>query len=76
MVAHTSEKSRLSLLQLVENRIRTATHGRIRDLAVEEVHGMVVVRGLVPSHHMRQLALQGALDVLPGDCCLPMITVA
>ncbi|GIW87466.1 MAG: hypothetical protein KatS3mg108_1790 [Isosphaeraceae bacterium] len=64
------------LLDRVESRIRELTYGRIRNLAVVEEDGKVVVRGQVPSHHMRQLALQGALELLPGDACCPCITVA
>ena len=56
-------------------RVRQSTHGRIRDLSVEEVQGRVVVRGHVPSHHMKQLALQGALEILPGDRFAAKITV-
>lgn len=65
----------LTLTQQVESRVRASTHGRIRDLSVEEVHGRVVVRGHVPSHHMKQLALQGALELLSGDRFSANITV-
>ncbi len=66
---------RSSLVQDVENRVRENTHGRIRGLAVEEVHGWVEIRGQVPSHHTRQLALHAALQLLPGDRCRSCITV-
>ncbi len=56
-----------TLVELVAVRIRRATFERIRDLVVEEVGGRIVVRGHVPSHHVRQLALQGALELLSGD---------
>ena len=65
----------LSLVQIIANRVRQTTHGRIRDLAVEEVQGRVVIRGQVPSHHTRQLALHAALEFLPGDLCNSCITV-
>jgi hypothetical protein len=64
-----------SLIHQVENRVRQSTHGRIRNLSVEEVEGQVVVRGQVPSHHMRQLALHGALELLSGDRFSALITV-
>ena len=63
----SSTTVRASLLECVRVRIREATHGRIRDLVVEDVGGVVVVRGLAPSHHLKQLALQGALELLSGD---------
>src|SRR5690242_19109068 len=57
----------LTLTQLVESRIRDSTHGRIRDLKVEESHGHLVVRGNAPSYHTKQLALHGALELLSGE---------
>ena len=73
MVAHTSESH--PLVEKVARRVQELTCGRIRDLAVEEVQGKVVVRGSVPTHHVRQLALQGALELLAAESCRPMITV-
>lgn len=75
MVAHTSDQSRPTLSERVANRIREATYGRIQNLFVEEVQGQVVVRGQASSHHIRQLALQGALELLSADRCRPIITV-
>jgi hypothetical protein len=72
---YTPAEESASLAQLVESRIRQSTHGRIRDLKVEEVQGRVVVRGSVPSHHTRQLALQVALELLPEDSFSSLITV-
>ncbi len=65
----------LTLSQQVETRVLKSTHGRIRDLSVEEIQGRVVVRGQVPTHHMKQLALQGALELLSGDRFSAKITV-
>lgn len=65
----------MTLTQLVESRINQSTHGRIRDLTVEEVHGLVVVRGNAPSHHTKQLALHGALELLAYDRFSAEITV-
>jgi hypothetical protein len=65
----------MTLSQLVESRIRQSTHDRIRDLKVEEVQGLVVVRGTAPSYHAKQLALHGALELLPGQRISTEITV-
>jgi hypothetical protein len=65
----------LPLAERIKIRIRQVTHDRIRNLDVVEVHGQVIVRGQVASHHMRQLALQGALELLSGQDCQPQITV-
>jgi hypothetical protein len=64
-----------TLIQQIEARVRESTHGRIRNLTVEEVKGQVVVRGQAPSHHTRQLALQGALELLSSDRFSSLITV-
>lgn len=64
-----------SLIQQVAERIKRTTHGRIRDLLVEEIKGMVVIRGRVPSHYSRQLALHGALELLPSERCRAEIRV-
>ena len=64
-----------TLIQRIETRVRESTHGRIRNLSVEEIKGQVVVRGQVPSHHTRQLALHGALELLSGDRFSSKITV-
>ncbi len=65
----------LTLAEKVASRVRESTHGRIRNLQVEEVQGRVVVRGQVPSHHTKQLALHGALELLSGDRFCSNITV-
>ncbi len=64
-----------SLVERVECKVRQLTHGRIRNLVVEEVQGQVVVSGQVPSRHAKQLALQGALELLSGDRFAERITV-
>lgn len=64
-----------SLAEQIEARVWQSTHGRIRNLSVEDVRGHVFVRGQVPSHHTRQLALHGALELLSGDRFSAMITV-
>jgi hypothetical protein len=68
--------SPLPLLQEIEARVRRTTHGRIRNLSVEQEDGKVVVRGHAPSRYAKQLALQAALEFVSGDCFHEQITVA
>ena len=56
-----------TLARRVESRVRQEAHDRIRNLSVEERHGRVVVRGESPTYYAKQLALHGALGVLPGE---------
>ena len=65
----------LTLVEMVETRVRQSTHNGIRNLTVEEVEGRFVVAGQVSSQHMKQLALQGALEVLSGQQFAARITV-
>jgi hypothetical protein len=71
----SSSMEGLSLVERVRSRICEATHGRIRDLVVEEVGGRVEVRGQSGSQHLRQVALQAALELLSGDRFSAKITV-
>ncbi len=64
-----------SLSEQVQERVLRSTHGRIRNFTVEDVSGHLFLRGQVPSHHTRQLALHGALELLSGDRFSAMITV-
>ena len=66
----------LTLAQRVESKVRESTHGRIRNLVVEEVRGQVIVSGQVPSRHAKQLALHGALELISGDRFAEKITIA
>lgn len=70
-----SSDDRMTLMEQVETRVRETTHGRIRNLLVEEVQGQLVIRGQAPSHHAKQLALHGALELLPSDRVSALITV-
>jgi hypothetical protein len=65
----------LSLAQRVETNVRQFTHGRIRNLVVQEIHGQVVVSGQAPSRHTKQLALQGALELLSSELFAENITI-
>ena len=64
-----------SLAQRVESKVRQTSYGRIRNLVVEEIQGLVVVSGQAPSRHVKQLALHGALELLSGDCFAERITI-
>ena len=65
----------VALAELVETRVRQATHDRIRSLTVEEDHGLVSIRGRTATYHAKQLALQGALELLTWDRLSYEITV-
>ena len=69
------EIATVSLVEMVEARVRLSTHNRIRNLSVEEVEGRFVVVGQVSSQHMKQLALHGALEILSGEQFAAQITV-
>jgi len=64
-----------SLAERVESKVRQSTHGRIRNLIVEEIQGQVIVSGQAPSRHTKQLALHGALELLSGDRFAERITI-
>jgi hypothetical protein len=66
----------LTLAQRVESKVRQSTHGRIRNLVVEEVRGQVIISGQVPSRHAKQLALHGALELISGEQFAERITIA
>lgn len=67
--------SKTTLTQKIESKIHELTHGRVRNLSVQEVQGQVVVNGQVKTRHTKQLALQGALELLSGDRFRDCITV-
>jgi hypothetical protein len=53
--------------QTITHLIRQRTHGRIQLLEVEVNGDTVIVRGRCPSYYIKQLALQGVLDVLTAS---------
>jgi hypothetical protein len=53
-----------ALEQDIMQRIVQRTGGRIQMLEVETIDSRVVIRGRAPCYHLKQLALQGVLDVL------------
>src|SRR5262245_1402218 len=52
------------LAQAIKHRIVQRTGARIQSLAVEVSGDRVVIRGRAASFHLKQLALQGAVDVI------------
>jgi hypothetical protein len=52
------------LEQAVEAQVLKRTGGRIKMLQTEVTPSRVVVRGVTPCYYLKQLALQGALDVI------------
>jgi osmotically-inducible protein OsmY len=67
MITETTFAESVSLEQTLERRITERTWGRIRRLQVEVAEGRVLIRGFTESYYAKQLAIQGALDVLgPG----------
>jgi hypothetical protein len=75
VTARSGDTAMQSLTEQVESRVRQTTHGRIRDLIVREMHGCIVIRGQASTHHAKQLALHGALQLLLDDHCRDEITV-
>jgi hypothetical protein len=75
-LAMSETVAQTSLAREVESHVRQYTHGRIRNLVVEEdTGGLVMVSGEVRTWHAKQLALQGALELLSGDRFRERITV-
>src|SRR5262249_17278935 len=54
----------LAIMRQIVHRIG----GRIHMLEVEMLEDVVVIRGCVSSYHVKQLALQGVLDVIGSLC--------
>jgi hypothetical protein len=54
------------LTQTIEQQVARRTCGRVHRLAVEVSDDRVLVRGWTPSYYVKQLAIQGALEVLGG----------
>ena len=47
--------------------IRHRTCGRVDTLEVEVIGNRVIIRGRTTSYHLKQLAIQGVLDVLDAN---------
>ncbi len=65
----------VTLIEQVEDRVRQATHGCIRDLVVKEERGRILVQGQEPTQYAKQLALCGALQFVSGERLRAEITV-
>lgn len=65
---------RISLRE-IEAEIRRSTGNRVRGLAVEREDQRVVIRGLVPTWHTKQLALHAVLDLIEDDDLAERLTV-
>jgi hypothetical protein len=59
-----SAELRQALERAIERQLVQRTWGRIRALEVEVIDNRVVVHGRAPSYYVKQLALQGVLDVI------------
>ncbi len=64
-----------SISQQVEERVRQATHGAIRQLVVREERGRILLQGRAPTQYTKQLALCGALQFVSGEQLRAEITV-
>lgn len=67
MIDEPGAKRRTQLEESVSMRVTQRTSGRIRALEVRESGCRMMVRGYAPSYYLKQLALQGVLDVLGRD---------
>ena len=56
-----------ALEQAIKDRIVNRTGGRVQTLTIERTDRGLVVRGSAPCYYVKQLALQGVLDVLDSD---------
>jgi hypothetical protein len=53
-----------ALVRAIERHIVRRAWGRIRELEVEVKDGLIFIRGFAPSYFLKQLALQGVLDLI------------
>jgi hypothetical protein len=54
-----------TLADVILERVTARTDRRVRDLRVEVRTDRVVLRGRTSSYHVKQLALQGAIEAYP-----------
>jgi hypothetical protein len=59
--------------QTITRRITQRTSGRVQLLEVEVKGDTVIVRGRSPSYYIKQLALQGVLDVLAAHASMHFV---
>ncbi|MCZ2343645.1 MAG: hypothetical protein LC104_17905 [Bacteroidales bacterium] len=65
-----------SLEERLTTQIHRRTSRRVRDLAVEVLNETVVVSGVAPSFHVKQLALHAVRELLPNSSFRNRIEVA
>jgi hypothetical protein len=53
-----------ALERAIERQIMRRAWGRIRELEVEVKDSLIIIRGFAPSYFLKQLALQGVLDLI------------
>jgi hypothetical protein len=58
-------KTRENLVCMLVKQIQEKTFGRVRPLEVELGHDKIIVRGRCPSFHIKQLAIQALIDLVP-----------
>ncbi|HEV3142456.1 MAG TPA: hypothetical protein VGZ47_01075 [Gemmataceae bacterium] len=66
ITAHEDRSQPKQLDQSIRDRIMQMTGGRIHALEVEVVGERVVIRGFTASYYLKQLVLEGVLDVVGG----------
>lgn len=62
-----------ALAESIERQIHLRTGKRVRCLRVATTDDQVIIDGLTVSYHVKQLALQGALEAMPGMGCKQLI---
>jgi hypothetical protein len=69
MPPHGDSRTPLSdLEQAIQDRIVERTGGRVRGLKVEVSDDRVLIQGRTASFHLKQLAIQGILEVVGSHC--------
>ncbi len=56
-------------------KIRTRTHGQVRELRVELAEESIVIEGRARTYYAKQLAQHGAMDFVPGHLIVNRIIV-
>jgi hypothetical protein len=64
------QRESTALVEAIKRRIMVRTWGRIQSLEVEQMGSGVVIRGWTPCYYLKQLALQGVLDVIGSACAI------
>jgi hypothetical protein len=73
MLAETSpELERMELEGIIERQIAQRTWGRVRQLRVDVTPDRIVVHGYTSSYYVKQMALEGVLDVLRSGNAMPV----